>query len=141
MVRIQQVISGDPEVGSEVDQLCLTLCNPMDCSLRGSSTCGISQARVLEWVAICGTYKQFLIESLELGARKCLLCIVHLSLLLSVSLRFYFPRPPFLCLSDLMLCMYTPHTHTHSTPHIHAPLPSSVPLPAPSSSLHCLTSM
>ena len=32
--------------------LCLTLCNPMDCSLPGSSVHGISQARILEWVAI-----------------------------------------------------------------------------------------
>ena len=35
-----------------VAQLCLTLCNPMDCSLPGSSVHGISQARILEWVAI-----------------------------------------------------------------------------------------
>ena len=28
------------------------LCNPMDCSLPGSSVHGILQARVLEWVAI-----------------------------------------------------------------------------------------
>ena len=33
-------------------QLCLTLCDPMDCSLPGSSLHGIFQARVLEWVAI-----------------------------------------------------------------------------------------
>ena len=33
-------------------QLCLILCNPMDCSPPGSSVHGISQARVLEWVAI-----------------------------------------------------------------------------------------
>ena len=37
---------------SEVAQSCLTLCNPMDCSLPGSSVQGIFQARVLEWVAI-----------------------------------------------------------------------------------------
>ena len=35
-----------------VSQLCLTLCNPMDCSLPGSSVHGILQARILEWVAI-----------------------------------------------------------------------------------------
>ena len=35
-----------------VAQLCLTLCNPMDCSLSGSSALGILQARILEWVAI-----------------------------------------------------------------------------------------
>ena len=37
---------------SEVAQSCLTLCNPMDCSLQGSSIHGIFQARVLESVAI-----------------------------------------------------------------------------------------
>ena len=37
---------------SEVAQSCLTLSDPMDCSLRGSSIHGISQARVLEWGAI-----------------------------------------------------------------------------------------
>ena len=37
---------------SEVSQLCLTLCNPMDCSLPGFSIHGIFQARVLKWVAI-----------------------------------------------------------------------------------------
>ena len=31
---------------------CLTLCNPTDCGLPGSSVHGILQARVLEWVAI-----------------------------------------------------------------------------------------
>ena len=33
-------------------QLCLTLCDPMDCSPPGSSVHGILQARILEWVAI-----------------------------------------------------------------------------------------
>ena len=37
---------------SEVAQLCLTLRNPIDCSLPGSSVHGIFQARVLEWGAI-----------------------------------------------------------------------------------------
>ena len=37
---------------SEVAQSCPTLSHPMDCSLSGSSTHGIFQARVLEWVAI-----------------------------------------------------------------------------------------
>ena len=37
---------------SEVAQSCLTLSDPMDCSLPGSSIHGISQARVLEWGAI-----------------------------------------------------------------------------------------
>ena len=33
-------------------QLCLTLCDPTDCSPPGSSAHGIFQARILEWVAI-----------------------------------------------------------------------------------------
>ena len=37
---------------SEVTQSCLTLHDPMDCSLPGSSIRGIFQARALEWVAI-----------------------------------------------------------------------------------------
>ena len=37
---------------SSVAQSCLTLCNPMDCSLPGSSVHRIFQARVLEWGAI-----------------------------------------------------------------------------------------
>ena len=37
---------------SKVAQSCLTLQDPMDCSPPGSSTHGIFQARVLEWVAI-----------------------------------------------------------------------------------------
>ena len=37
---------------SEIAQLCLTVCDLLDCSLPGSSLHGILQARVLEWVAI-----------------------------------------------------------------------------------------
>ena len=37
---------------SEVAQLCPILCDPMECSLPGSSLHGILQARVLEWVAV-----------------------------------------------------------------------------------------
>ena len=37
---------------SEVTQSCLTLSDPMDCSLPSSSIRGTLQARVLEWVAI-----------------------------------------------------------------------------------------
>ena len=40
------------KIESEVAQLCLTLSDPMDCRLPGSSVHGIVQARVLEWGAI-----------------------------------------------------------------------------------------
>ena len=37
---------------NKVAQSCLTICDPMDCSLPGSPIHGIFQARILEWVAI-----------------------------------------------------------------------------------------
>ena len=40
---------------NEVTQSCLTLCDPVNCSLPSSSIHGIFQARVLEWVAISFT--------------------------------------------------------------------------------------
>ena len=45
---------------SEVTQSCLTLSDPMDCSLPGSSIHGIFQARVLEWDAIAFSEKHSL---------------------------------------------------------------------------------
>ena len=36
----------------KVAQSCLTLCNPMNCRLTGSSVHGILQARILGWVAL-----------------------------------------------------------------------------------------
>ena len=35
-----------------IPKLCLTLCDPRDCNPQGSSFYGISQARILECVAI-----------------------------------------------------------------------------------------
>ena len=46
-----------PESESEVAQSCLTLCDPMDCNLPGSSIHGIFQARVLEWGAIAFSFR------------------------------------------------------------------------------------
>ena len=45
-------LMAESESESEVAQSCLTLRDPMDCSLPGSSIHGISQARVPDWVAI-----------------------------------------------------------------------------------------
>ena len=39
-------------VHAKLLQSCLTLCDPMNCSLPGSSVYGILQARILEWVAM-----------------------------------------------------------------------------------------
>ena len=43
---------GKTEVKVLVAQLCLPLCNPMDCNPAGSSVHGILQARTLEWLSI-----------------------------------------------------------------------------------------
>ena len=55
-----------PESESEVTQLCLTLCDPMDCSLPGSSVHGIFQARVLEWAVFWVYLKSTVIEAMSL---------------------------------------------------------------------------
>ena len=59
------------KVKSEVAQSYLTLSDPMDCSLPGSSVHGIFQARVLEWVAISFSNRVLvrIVETVE-GKRK-----------------------------------------------------------------------
>ena len=47
---------------SKVTQLCLTLRDPMDCSLPGFSIHGIFQAKVLEWGAIAFSVPDLLSE-------------------------------------------------------------------------------
>ena len=44
---------------SEIAQSCPTLHDPMDRSLPGSSTDGILQARVLEWVTVAFSLRHF----------------------------------------------------------------------------------
>ena len=53
---------------SEVAQSCLTLSNPMDCSLPGSSVHRIFQARVLEWGAIA--FSNYLLQLLFITRAK-----------------------------------------------------------------------
>ena len=47
-----------------VAQSCLTLTDPTDCTLPSSSVHGISQARILEWVAISSS-REFLNPGIE----------------------------------------------------------------------------
>ena len=47
-----QLINTVAAAAAKSFQSCLTLCDPMDCSLPGFSVHGILQARTLEWVAI-----------------------------------------------------------------------------------------
>ena len=78
---------------SEVAQSCLTLSNPMDCSLPGSSIHGIFQARVLEWGAIAFSDIAYYI----LAISKCLYFFINsvlflyfiICLKIKTSLRLY----------------------------------------------------
>ena len=49
-----------------VAQSCLTLCDPMDCSLPGSSVHGILQVRILEWTAISSSSQEYIKNSYTL---------------------------------------------------------------------------
>ena len=65
---------------SEVAQSCLTLCDPIDCSLSGSSVHGIFQARVLEWIAISFSRGIFPTQESNPGLPHCrqtLYCLSH----------------------------------------------------------------
>ena len=50
---------------SAVAQSCLTLSDPMDCSLPGSSVHGIFQAGVLEWGAVAFSYIKGIYNSIK----------------------------------------------------------------------------
>ena len=52
MFRVLEEEGRTYESESEVAQSYLTLCDPTDCSLPGSSVHGIFQTLVLEWIAI-----------------------------------------------------------------------------------------
>ena len=64
---------------SEVAQSCLTLCDPMDCSLPGSSVHGIFQAWILEWVAISFSRGFFLTQGSNPGLLHCRQRLYNLS--------------------------------------------------------------
>ena len=68
---------------SEVAQSFPTLSNPTDCSLPGSSVCGIFQARVLEWGAIAfsegGAETHFPISQFYPQTGQDRLCSEHVS--------------------------------------------------------------
>ena len=71
--------SFSPTWQSEVIQSCPTLCDPMDCSLPGSSIHGIFQARTLEWVAISFSRRSSLTQGLNPGLPHCRQMLYHLS--------------------------------------------------------------
>ena len=71
-------------------QCCLPLGDPMDCSPLGSSVHGISQARILEWVAI-----SFSRGSSQQGLNPHLLRLLHCRQILLPLSPWGSPIPPF----------------------------------------------
>ena len=60
-----------------ITQLCLTLCDPMDCSPPGSSVYGILQARILDRVDI--PFSNLPDPGIEPGLLHCRQILCHLS--------------------------------------------------------------
>ena len=78
---------------SEVTQSCLTLSDPMDCSLPGSSVHGIFQARVLEWGAIAFSRNVPLVSLIFLKRSLVFPILLFSSISLHWSLRKAFLSP------------------------------------------------
>ena len=107
---------------SEIAQSCPTLCDPMDCSLPGSSIQGIFQARGLEEGAICSIksyHKMMAIITAPSSISLCLIYFTHSSLcLLILSLNLLsFPSPlwlPLACFLRLRTCFcFALYIHSH----------------------------
>ena len=62
------VCDKEEPVRAQLLQLCLTLCNPMNCSQPGFSVRGILQARILEWVAMPSSQGILLTPGVEPGS-------------------------------------------------------------------------
>ena len=60
-----------PYLCAKLLQSCLTLCNPVDCSLPSSPVHAIFQARTLEWVAIPFLQGIFPTQGLNPGLLRC----------------------------------------------------------------------
>ena len=92
-------------MGVLVTQLCLTLCNPTDCSLPGLSDHGILQARILEWLA-CSSPEDLPTQRLIPGLLHCRQILYHLSyreVLMLYSRTFLFVHPIYKNLHLLIL--------------------------------------
>ena len=82
---------------SEVAQLCLTLCDPMDCSPPGFSIHGIFQAWVLEWVATSFSRGSSLPRDWTQVSR-----VQHICMCIYM----------YICMYILCTCMMAPHSNT-----------------------------
>ena len=62
-----------------VPQWCLTLCNPMDCSLTGASVHGLLQTGIVEWVAMPSSRGIFPSQGSNPGLPHCRQILYRLS--------------------------------------------------------------
>ena len=108
-----------------VTKSCPTLCDPMDCSLPGSSVLGILQARILEWVAIpfsSGSSRPRDRTWVSCTDRQILYCLSHQGSPL---------------LTSINLALYTIHSHQSLTcQKLHLSLKSTGPDPRQARRLH-----
>ena len=82
------------ESESKVTQFCPTLCHPMDSNLPGSSIRGISQARILEWIAISfsrGSYWPRDWTPVSCIAGRLFYCLSHQGIPLCTDVLLVFP--------------------------------------------------
>ena len=86
-------------------QSCLTLRDPVDCSLPGSSAHGIFQARILEWVAV-----SFFRGSSQPRYRICISCIGRWILYHCANWEAHWKEWP-----GINLSTHTPNSSTLST--------------------------
>ena len=94
-----------------VAKSCWTLCNPTDYSPPDSSVCGISQARILEWVAMTSSRG----SSQTQGSNMHPLCLLHWQ---ASSLPLGPPGKP--------LCKEDSESPSHALPEKDAHTPSSI---------------
>ena len=85
---------------SQVGQSCPTLCDPMDCSLPGSSAHGIFQARVLEWGCHCLLresssssflimYLSFIVAALEVNILRKIISLIFIMTFTDLNLTLH----------------------------------------------------
>ena len=77
-------------------QLCPTLCDPMNCSLPGSSGRRIIQAKILEWVAMPSSRRSS--QPRDQTQVSCICHLSHQGILLGQILKLIRTRNSFLCL-------------------------------------------
>ena len=101
-------------------QLCLTLCNPTDCSPAGSTVHGISQSRILEWIAISSSRDR---TQISYTGRQILYHLSHLRSLY-ICIHMYISEHIHLCVFPFgYISLENPDYYIH--PYMIIPFPDS----------------